>query len=233
MRRKYLFHLTFRIAAALAALLLRLLRPEVFAVLDGAAFFRGFSVLHLFWLVWAGDMVLQLLPLRRHMALGSQKQFSRCRIPTGRAPDRAALRTFVRQSDQTAGAVFLLWLLLTLAVGLLYRTRVLGKAELFLLCVCFYVCDLICVLFFCPFRIFFLKNRCCATCRIFNWDHLMMFSPFVFAAGFFTLSLFFLALLVFVVWEAAFHLHPERFWEQTNAALGCAACTDRLCGRAL
>lgn len=109
----------------------------------------------------------------------------------------------------------------------------LGKAELFLLCVCFYVCDLICVLFFCPFRIFFLKNRCCATCRIFNWDHLMMFSPFVFAAGFFTLSLFFLALLVFVVWEAAFHLHPERFWEQTNAALGCAACTDRLCGRAL
>ena len=98
MRRKYLFRLTFRIAAALAALLLWLLRPEVFAVLDGAAFFRGFSVLHLFWLVWAGDMVLQLLPLRRHMALGSQKQFSRCRIPTGRAPDRAALRTFVRQS---------------------------------------------------------------------------------------------------------------------------------------
>lgn len=114
MRRKYLFRLTFRIAAALAALLLQLLRPEVFAVLDGAAFFRGFSVLHLFWLVWAGDMVLQLLPLRRHMTLGSQKQFSRCRIPTGRAPDRAALRTFVRQSDQTAGAVFLLWLLLTL-----------------------------------------------------------------------------------------------------------------------
>ena len=24
-------------------------------------------------------------------------------------------------------------------------------------------------------------------------------------------------------------MHPERFWERTNAALRCASCTDKLC----
>ena len=108
---------------------------------------------------------------------------------------------------------------------------VIGRAEIFLICMFFYVCDLICVLFWCPFRVFLMKNRCCTTCRIFNWDHIMMFVPFVFSGGFYGLSLFAMSALVFAVWEAAFHLHPERFWERTNASLRCSQCSDVLCGR--
>ncbi|MBQ8537093.1 MAG: hypothetical protein IJ461_06810, partial [Clostridia bacterium] len=66
-----------------------------------------------------------------------------------------------------------------------------------------------------------MKNRCCTTCRIFNWDHLMMFSPLVFIHSFYAQSLFLLALAVFFVWEGCILLYPERFWEQTNEALRC------------
>ena len=97
-----------------------------------------------------------------------------------------------------------------------------------LITIVFYVCDLICVLIWCPFRLI-MRNRCCTTCRIFNWDHLMMFSPMVFVGGFFAESLFVLSLIVWIVWELCILMHPERFWEQTNQALRRSECTDKLC----
>ena len=83
----------------------------------------------------------------------------------------------------------------------------------------------------CPFRTFLMKNRCCTTCRIFNWDHMMMFVPFLFVPGFYGWTLAGLAAVVTVVWGVFWRRHPERFWEGSNQALRCANCTDRLCGR--
>ena len=57
----------------------------------------------------------------------------------------------------------------------------------------------------------------------------MMFSPMLFVSGFYARSLFFISLLVFLIWELCILLHPERFWDGTNAALKCANCTDKLC----
>ena len=84
------------------------------------------------------------------------------------------------------------------------------------------------MLIWCPFRLL-MRNRCCTTCRIFNWDHLMMFAPMLFVRSFYAQSLFLMSLLVFLVWELCILLHPERFLEQSNAALACANCTDKLC----
>lgn len=78
--------------------------------------------------------------------------------------------------------MFILWCLLIAAIGLLHRFGVIDRTALFMISVLFYVCDLICVLIWCPFRLI-MKNRCCTTCRIFNWDHLMMFSPLIFMAA--------------------------------------------------
>ena len=39
------------------------------------------------------------------------------------------------------------------------------------------------------------------------------------------------ALVVFLVWEITFYLHPERFWEGSNENLQCANCPDQLCGQ--
>ncbi len=131
-------------------------------------------------------------------------------------------------TTRAAYKVFLLWCALVAALGVLYRLGVISTEALFLSSVLFYVCDLICVLIWCPFRLI-MKNRCCTTCRIFNWDHLMMFSPLVFIPGFFTLSLVGMAALAWLVWELCVALYPERFWEHSNAALQCTACTDKLC----
>ena len=89
-------------------------------------------------------------------------------------------------------------------------------------------CALIAAIGWCPFRLI-MKNKCCTTCRIFNWDHIMMFSPLIFVGGFYSVSLVVMAAAALIVWEACVALYPERFWEQTNGALKCANCTDKLC----
>ena len=78
------------------------------------------------------------------------------------------------------------------------------------------------------FRIF-MKTRCCTECRIFNWDHLMMFTPFLFVDGFYARSLLTMSVFVFLLWEYCIMAYPERFWEVTNVALRCTECTDKLC----
>ena len=103
-----------------------------------------------------------------------------------------------------------------------------SKGIMLIIAIFFYVCDLICVLIWCPFRLI-MKNRCCTTCRIFNWDHFMMFSPLIFVGGFYCWSLFGLSLLALIVWEVCVLMYPERFWEVSNLALRCSECSDKLC----
>ena len=124
--------------------------------------------------------------------------------------------------------MFLLWCALIAVIGLLYGGGYISPIGLFMISVFFYVCDLICVLVWCPFRLM-MRTRCCTTCRIFNWDHLMMFSPLIFLGGFYAISLVVLALAAWLVWELCVMLYPERFWEHSNAALKCSECTDKLC----
>jgi hypothetical protein len=91
------------------------------------------------------------------------------------------------------------------------------------------VCDIICILFFCPFQTWFMKNRCCTTCRIYNWDFAMLCTPFLLIPGFYAYSLLAVALLILARWEVTYKLHPERFSERTNESLRCANCTEKLC----
>ncbi|MBQ9750293.1 MAG: hypothetical protein IJV87_06925, partial [Clostridia bacterium] len=91
------------------------------------------------------------------------------------------------------------------------------------------VCDMICILFFCPFQTWFMKNRCCTTCRIYNWDFAMMFTPFIFIPNVYTWSLLGFALALLARWEITVHKHPERFSEKTNACLSCKNCEEKLC----
>ena len=122
----------------------------------------------------------------------------------------------------------MIWCCLIGALGILYAAGVIGKMGLFLVTVFFYVCDLICVLIWCPFWLI-MKNRCCTTCRIFNWDHLMMFTPLIYVGGFYSVSLVVLAFLAWLIWELCVMMYPERFWANSNAALKCSECTDKLC----
>lgn len=202
--------------------------PQVFAVLDGNYFFATFSPLHILWLIWMADMVLQIVPVKNKVALGSQKLFANRFRPIREKINYKALKNYIITTTKSAYRVMLIWVALIAVIGVLYYTNVINKLWLFMICVCFYVCDLICVLIWCPFRLI-MKNKCCTTCRIFNWDHLMMFSPFIFAGGFYAISLVVMALLAWLIWELCVMIYPERFWEITNLSLKCCECTDKLC----
>lgn len=93
----------------------------------------------------------------------------------------------------------------------------------------YFVSDMICVVAWCPFQVLLMRNRCCTTCQIFNWDAIMAATPLIFAPCPFSLILIALALVVLARWEIAFIRNPERFDERTNASLSCANCKDRLC----
>ena len=227
-RKRYFFRLAGRILILLICAGVCFLWQDRFSILDGLNFFDSLSPFHLLWAIWVLDMILQIIPIKNKLPLGSMKLFASRFRPIRDKINYPALREYVISTTKAAYKVMLLWLALLAVIAALYFTGLIGKMVLFMISVTFYVCDLICVLIWCPFRLI-MKNKCCTTCRIFNWDHLMMFSPMVFMGGFYAISLFALSVLAFLVWELCVMLYPERFWERSNAALKCSECTDKLC----
>lgn len=228
MRKAYMWRLVGRCLVLVLCATLCFTHPKFFDVLDGMNFWRSFSPLHLLWALWVIDMVLQIIPVKNKVPLGSQKLFANRFKPIRDKINHKSLREYIITTTKAAYKVFILWCLLIAGIGALYYVGILGKIGLFMISVLFYVCDLICVLIWCPFRLL-MKNRCCTTCRIFNWDHLMMFSPIIFMGGFYAISLVIMALVVWLVWELCVILYPERFWDKSNLALKCTECTDKLC----
>ena len=227
-RRNYMIRLVCRILIFVTCIVMYLCDAKAFEILDGWNFFHTFNVFHVLWVVWVIDMFLQIVPIKNKVALGSQKLFKfrfkpsleMLRIDKQKFE---AVKSYVLSTTAAAYKVMLI-----ASIGIFYFQEVIDKDILLLISVCFYVCDLICVLIWCPFRLI-MKNKCCTTCRIFNWDHLMMFSPLVFVGGFYALSLFGLSVLAFAVWEICVLVYPERFCEMANSALKCSECTDKLC----
>ncbi len=173
------------------------------------------------WLVFATEIVLRLFPSRAE-SMGCQKQFKKNYIPKGNAiPEKQAWwRTLIMVS---------LWFLADGTVVALYLLSVIDAGLVVLYCLFLSVLDIICILFFCPFQTFVMKNKCCASCRIYNWDYIMMFSPLFFIPSFFTVSIAGLSFALFLVWEIIYKVHPERFSVSTNAALDCSHCEEKLC----
>lgn len=180
-------------------------------------------VMDLVWMVFAVEMVLRFFP-SRFESMGCQKQFAKNFIP-----DRQGQVPSWREGSRSAGAVLAAWLVLNGAIGALYFAGVIDAGILLLISLAYSVCDMVCILFFCPFQTWFMKNKCCTTCRIYNWDYPMMFTPLVFIPGLYTWSMLALALALLARWEITYRRHPERFYEAANQSLHCANCREKLC----
>ena len=227
-RKSYIVRLILRCFILAACILLFIFHPTEFGILESGNFFSRPSVFHLLWGVWVVDMFMQLVPVKNKVPLGSQKLFRQRFRPIREKINHQALRQYIISTTKAAYKVMLLWIALLTVIGILYYNEIIDDIVLFLISAAFYVCDLICVLIWCPFRLI-LKNRCCTTCRIFNWDHLMMFTPMIFINGFYSRSLLILSFVVWFIWELFVLMYPERFWEHSNEALRCSECTDKLC----
>lgn len=180
-----------------------------------------FWLLAVIWLLYAVEMILRFFPSRLESP-GCQKQFARNYRSTGEEKPRL-------QSWKRTFVVAAVWLVLNAVIGVLYKTEIIDAGILVLISLAYGVCDMICILFFCPFQTWFMKNRCCTDCRIYNWDFAMMFTPYVFIPSLYTWSLLGMSLLLLLRWEITYHRHPERFAANTNACLSCKNCSERLC----
>ena len=173
------------------------------------------------WLVFTVEMILRFFPSRLESP-GCQKQFKRNYIKSG--------ETNIQIQDNNATVLIaLIWIIFNGIIGALKMSDILDDGILILLCSAYSVCDLICILFFCPFQTWFMKNKCCGTCRIYNWDYAMMFTPLFFIRRLYAWSLLGLSIALLVRWEITFYRYPERFAENTNEYLRCKNCKEKLC----
>ncbi len=171
--------------------------------------------------VFVFEMILRFFP-SRFESPGCQKQFRQNYIKSGKTE-------IVIQDNNATVLVLLLWITFNLIFGALRMAGIFDDGIMILLCGAYSVCDMICILFFCPFQSWFMKNKCCSTCRIYNWDYAMMFTPLFFVRRYYAWGLLALSFALLIRWEITFYRHPERFSEQTNDYLKCQNCTEKLC----
>ena len=222
--KRYLRIFLLRLAIFLTVALCRLWTPERLDFISGPPF--AFPLL-LLWLGVLCSMLVQLSP-KSKLTAGCLKQYpSICEIIPDYDP--VQLRQAIRAQNHGALKVAALWLAINLWFGALYHRGMVTLPTLVFLCALAYLCDLVCVLFFCPFQTFLMKNRCCVNCRIFAWGSWMMAAPLMWVPHWYSQSLFWTGVLVLACWEVRFHRHPERFWRGSNRRLQCAACREQLC----
>ena len=222
--RRYLRDFAFRLTVFLAVGTTYLLSPER---LDFTADSPGGWFRILLWLAVLSSMLTQLDP-NSDLTTGCLKQHPNRFDPVDNY-DREQLKQTVKKQNMGAIRVAAVWLAANGAVGILYCKGLISVPTLVLLCAFFFLCDLICVLFFCPFQTFLMGNRCCVNCRIFAWGAWMMGAPMMWVRHWYAQTLFWAGILVLAVWEVRFFRYPERFWFGSNRRLQCAHCTEQLC----
>lgn len=228
MFRTYVLRLIFRMLVFLAAVTAYLLRPEYFDFLFEHKVFGDILLVYIVWAFMMMSMLYHFAPSIFNN-MGSRKQHASEYLPVEGGYDKDKLSEYIKTSNQSALNVMFLWAGITAVTGVLYSLAIIGRKEIVLLCLLYYVCDLVCVVIWCPFQSLFMKNRCCVTCRIYNWDWFMIMTPLVYIRGFLTWSLLFVSIVILVRWEIAFKMRPEMFWSGANKRLQCSLCEDKLC----
>lgn len=216
MFKEYVGKLIFRCTVFLTALAAYIFRPNDRWWID------------IVWAIMMVSMVLQMFPGNRRITMGSKKGFPRHYRPAANY-EEIEMYHYVQRNNLAAIKVLLIWLSFNAIFGILYLLKIIGARQLILLSVFYYMCDMICVVVWCPFQSFLIKNRCCVNCRIFNWGYFMMFTPLLFIRNFFSWSLFFTSILLMLRWEITLIKHPEQFWEGSNDILKCENCKDHIC----
>ena len=182
------------------------------------------AVLIVIWGIFVVEMIFRFFPAKFE-SMGCQKQFRNNYHPSHLAdslkPDKLPWwKTFT---------IATIWIGANSVIGVFHLLGFYDEGILYLLFLFYAVSDMICVLFFCPFHTLIMKNKCCTTCRIYNWDFPMMFTPLVFIPNLFTYSLVILSLALLAEWEILYKFYPQRFTENTNLSLRCVNCKEKSC----
>ena len=141
--------LIFRSLLLIAAIVLYILiRNDLYPTLN-----RQPVLLTVLWIIFFVEMILRFFPSNLE-SMGCQKQFARNYRPKG---DNIKPENL---SPQKTALVAVLWIALNAVFGVLYYTGLIDEGILVLISLFFAVCDMICILYFCPFQTWIMKNRC-------------------------------------------------------------------------
>ena len=215
----------FRLVYRSVLLILLLIRYVIYRIYDGSAVLdfleRRPLIISVIFVIFTLEMIFRFFPSRIESP-GCQKQFASNYIKSGET------QIAIPDNNSTV-LVLLVWIGFNGIFGALYLAGIFDDGIMLLISCAYSVCDMICILFFCPFQTWFLKNKCCSACRIYNWDYAMMFTPLFFVMKPYTWGLLALSVALLIRWEITFYKHPERFSEKTNEYLRCQNCTEKLC----
>ena len=187
----------------------------------------GFVIVcFIIWIAYLLEMIARFFPNNME-SMGCQKQFKINYMPL--EYDEADIIEKRKKDNKSAIIIAILWIALVALIGVLYYFGIIDIDIILLICLFFAICDMICILYYCPFQELIMKNRCCVRCRIYNWDYAMMFLPLIYIPHFFTYSLLAASLALLVKWEVEYNRNPERYEVFSNAALSCENCQEKLC----
>jgi hypothetical protein len=184
------------------------------------------KVYHILFALFMGEMLVVFFPKSKvNTFLGCGKMYSHNYVP--KKYNENILNRKVKKENKAAAIIAFIWGILIAVIGILKALKVIDKAHILLISLFFYLADQICINLYCPFRKLIMKNKCCNSCRIFNWGHFMMFSPLIFVPSVWTYSLVIVSFAILLHWEITLRKHPERFSEISNAALRCNSCNAK------
>ncbi len=218
----------FRAVVFISAVYFYFTQRHLLEALVNEPFFDDFGYKQILWVIFMLGMISHLLPLKK-LTMGIRKSRAKTYTVPNEKFTLESLYSYVQDMNIKAWKVMLAWLCFNAVFAALYLANIIGVAEMILLSFFYYLSDLICVLFFCPFQTFIMKNSCCVNCRIFDWGYFMIFTPLLFIKSFYSWSLFFTSCVVLIRWEFVYANHPERFWKGSNASIRCQNCSDKLC----
>lgn len=186
----------------------------------------------IFWVILFIDLAWRFIPGKFHH-IGQQKYLKRNFAPskayekTGKLSEKelAHKKTTDKRAAFTLGAFFIMnavWFLF-------YCIGIFRPQELFGIMLLYFIGDMICVFGICPFRLIFMRNRCCNVCRIYNWDAIMLVTPLMLVPTWYSWTLGAIAIIYTLVWEISYHKHPERFYDSSNVRLNCNQCKHGMC----
>lgn len=189
----------------------------------------GFNWLMVLWGLMVLTILLRFVPGPVSNP-GYQKQFLRhFAASSDFDEENIRIKRTIKRANRGAWKVLGCWALLNALIGILYWLGILDEAGLLLIALLYAIGDVVCILYYCPFQHLLMKNRCCMTCRIYNWDFFMICTPLLFIPSWLTWSLVAISLLVLIRWEYIYKHHPERFFGATNGKLRCVSCASKLC----
>ena len=184
----------------------------------------GIRFYHICWIYLINDILKVIIPYRSKNTYNGKLFLKHYKEKNNY--NKNAVANQIANNNKSAFNVFVTWIGFNLILFYIYFKLYLNKSWLIMLFLFYFWCDMVCVNIWCPFQVFFMKNRCCNVCRIYNWDHIMYLTPFILIPNIYTYSLIALSIISLFQWEYQLKKYPERFSDISNLNLNCANCKN-------